>query len=225
MQSKSTHNMNFKTKNIKIATWNLCLGLSNKKDYVSKIINEHKLDIVCLQETDIQLNYPINILSFKGYDYLSENNTTKARCGIYINNQITYQRRFDLEKPNCGIIIIDINITRKYRIHCLYRVFQPNNQDTQYGYFKSQMDILSETGAEDSTVSIIMGDFNLDEKQKNNTQYSHHRYYDLLQEKFNELNMIQLIKFNTWSRLVGNGAVGNILKESCLDHLYTNNML
>ena len=80
------------------------------------------------------------------------------------------------------------------------------------------MDILSETGAEDSTVSIIMGDFNLDEKQKNNTQYSHHRYYDLLQEKFNELNMIQLIKFNTWSRLVG-----NTLKESCLDHLYTNN--
>ena len=52
---------------------------------------------------------------------------------------------------------------------------------------------------------------------------THHRYFDLLQDKFNELNMIQLIKFNTWSRLVGNGAVGNILKESCLDHLYTNN--
>ena len=94
--------MNFKTKNIKTATWNLCLGLSNKKDYVSKIINEHKLDIVCLQETDIKLNYPINILSFKGYDYLSENNTTKARCGIYINNQIPYQRRIDLEDPIVG---------------------------------------------------------------------------------------------------------------------------
>ena len=56
-------NMCKKPKNITIATWNLCLGLRNKKDYVSKIINEHKLDIVCLQETDIESNYPLNILS------------------------------------------------------------------------------------------------------------------------------------------------------------------
>ena len=62
-----------------------------------------------------------------------------------------------------------------------------------------------------------MGDFNLDDNQKNNTQYSHSRYFDLLQDKFNELNMVQLIKFNTWSRLVGNN-----WKESCLDHIYTN---
>ena len=73
-------------KNIKIATWNLCLGLKNKKDYVSKVINEQKLDIVCLQETDIETSYPINILTFKGYNFLSENNTIKSRAGIYINN-------------------------------------------------------------------------------------------------------------------------------------------
>ena len=29
--------------------------------------------------------------------------------------------------------------------------------------------------------------------------------------------MIQLVKFNTWSRLIG-----NTWKESCLDHIYTN---
>ena len=62
-------------------------------------------------------------------------------------------------------------------------------------------------------VSIIMGDFNLDENHKNNTQYSHHRYYDLLNDRFIDLNMIQLVNFNTWSRLVG-----NTLKESRLDH-------
>ena len=41
------------------------LGLKNKKDYVSKIISEHKLDIVCLQETEIEQSYPLNILSIK----------------------------------------------------------------------------------------------------------------------------------------------------------------
>ena len=72
--------------------------------------------------------------------------------------------------------------------------------------------------AEDQTHTIIIvGDFNLDENHKNDTNYSRHRYYNLLQNRFNELRLIQLIKFNTWSRLV-NGT----LKELCLDHLYTN---
>ena len=86
-------------------------------------------------------------------------------------------------------------------------VFTPNNQTAQYDYFKNQMDLITETCTDKTYTLIIMGDFNLDENQKNNTQYSHQRYYDLL----------QLIKFNTWSRLVG-----NTLKESCLDHIYTN---
>ena len=84
-----------------IATWNLCLGIRNKNYYVSKIINEQKLDIICLQETDIEPNYPLNILSIKGYDFLSENNTIKARAGIYIYDSIPYQRRNDLEKQDC----------------------------------------------------------------------------------------------------------------------------
>ena len=95
-----------------ICTWNLCLGLKNKKDYVSKIIKQHKLDIICLQETDVELNYPQNILSFKGYDYLTENNSIKARTGMYINNLIPYQRRTDLEKMDCGIIIVDVQLIR-----------------------------------------------------------------------------------------------------------------
>ena len=67
MTSQIPNNMQTNQKNITIGTWNLCLGLRNKKDYVSKIINENKLDIVCLQETDIEPNYPIDILSFKGW--------------------------------------------------------------------------------------------------------------------------------------------------------------
>ena len=65
--------------NITIGTWNLCLGLRNKKDYVSKTLRQHKIDIICLQETDIEPNYPLNILSCNGYDFLSEKNSIKAR--------------------------------------------------------------------------------------------------------------------------------------------------
>ena len=54
MQTNQNNTMNTKqTTNITLGTWNLCLGLRNKKDYVSKMINEHKVDIMCLQEIDI----------------------------------------------------------------------------------------------------------------------------------------------------------------------------
>ena len=39
---------------IKIATWNLCLGLTNKKDYVLQIITVNKIDICCMQEIDVK---------------------------------------------------------------------------------------------------------------------------------------------------------------------------
>ena len=37
------------------------------------------------------------------------------------------------------------------------------------------MDVITKNCADKFYISIIMGDFNLDENQKNYTQYSHHR--------------------------------------------------
>ena len=39
---------------IKIASWILCLRLMNKKNYVSQIIIDEKIDICCLQEIDLR---------------------------------------------------------------------------------------------------------------------------------------------------------------------------
>ena len=59
---------------MKIATLNLCLGLRNKKDEIKRIIEHNNIDIMCLQETELPGDYPIVLLSFKGYNYESENN-------------------------------------------------------------------------------------------------------------------------------------------------------
>ena len=37
----------------KIASWNLCLGLSNKKDIVFQMILNEKIYVCCLQEIEI----------------------------------------------------------------------------------------------------------------------------------------------------------------------------
>ena len=36
--------------NFKIATWNVCLGIANKKDIVTETLKQEKISVCCLQE-------------------------------------------------------------------------------------------------------------------------------------------------------------------------------
>ena len=47
---------------LNIATLNLCLGLKNKKEEIKRLIIDNKIDILCTQETELESNYPTNIL-------------------------------------------------------------------------------------------------------------------------------------------------------------------
>ena len=80
-----------------IASLNLCWGLKNKKDEVKRLMIDNEIDILCLQETEIQSNYPTSLLSFSGFNFECENNDLKVRCGIYISNSISYVRWLDIE--------------------------------------------------------------------------------------------------------------------------------
>ena len=118
---------------ITIASLNLCLGLKNKKEEVKRLIIENEIDILCVQETEIQLDYPINWLTFSGYNYESESNNLKARCGIYVANSISYVRRHEMETKNIHVMIIDLNDQLNTRIINLYRTF---NLVSFYEYYK-----------------------------------------------------------------------------------------
>ena len=92
----------------KIATLNLCLGLNNKKDLIKRLVIDEKIDILCMQETEIEINVDCSLLSFPSYIYESENNTTKSRVGCYVNSKLSYARRADLEGLNSHLVILDI---------------------------------------------------------------------------------------------------------------------
>ena len=151
--------MNTNITDVKIASWNLCLGLRNKKEYVSNVINENKIDVCCLQEVDIEPNYPTNLLSFKGYSIEIENNTKKARSGIYINNKIPYTRMSNLEGQDCGLVIIDLHLSKTFRIINVYRVINPVNNTSQFEFFKNQLKTIK-LALESKTNNILIGDFN-----------------------------------------------------------------
>ena len=99
--------------NLKIATWNLYLGLPNKKEMITDYLKSKNINICCLQETEVPMNYPENIvpmnypeniLNYGDYLLELELNDEKKRAGIYVSKNIKYKRRYDLEKLNCHVL-------------------------------------------------------------------------------------------------------------------------
>ena len=90
---------------MKLASWNLCLGLKKKKDYVINTLRREKIDICLLQEVEIPSDFPKDILSSKDYKLEVEKSTIKSRCAILIKNDIEYNRRDDLEDDDLCVCV------------------------------------------------------------------------------------------------------------------------
>jgi exonuclease III len=110
---------------IKIGTLNLCLGLPNKKEIVKNINKDEKIDILCLQETEIETNTDHNLMSLPGYLYESKENTIKSRVGCYVNTNLLYVRRLDLEGSNSHLVILDPKTIQELQIINIFRCFNP----------------------------------------------------------------------------------------------------
>ena len=199
---------------IKIASLNLCLGLANKKNVVKQIIIEEKIDILCLQETEIDHNFNHDLLSFQPYCYESEINDNKSRVGVYINHNIDFIRRSDLEGRNNHLVIIDIKSKRELRLITIYRPFNPPDGSHPKDFFNGQLNLIKSAMTSNT---ILLGDFNLDWNKKNSQNYQFNNYLDLLEEKLEDTGLVQIVEGPTWSRMV-NG----ILRESIIDHIYIN---
>ena len=71
---------------LKIGTWNLCLGLPNKKDNVTDILSAKQISVCCLQETEVPNGFPENSLNSGNYNLELELNDVKKRTGIYVTS-------------------------------------------------------------------------------------------------------------------------------------------
>jgi exonuclease III len=143
----------------KIATLNLCLGLPNKKKVVKEIIINEKINILCLQETELQIHLDHNLLSFLGANYESKNNNICSRVGVYINFNINYTRQINLEGHNSHLVIMDIEGHKKLRIINIYRPFNPQNAIPPKEFFVHQMELIRIAS---TNKTIVLGDFNLE---------------------------------------------------------------
>ena len=195
--------------------------MKNKKEYVYETLRENEIKICALQEVEIKKDFNEHLLSSIDYKIEVEIASNKARVATVIHNSITYVRRKDLEKEDLSIIIIDVNMSEKYRIVNLYRSFNPPNGKSPKIAFDEQLILISNivNTTKDREI-IIMGDFNLDEFKHHDVSYRLNNFFESLDSSFDPLNLIQTINFPTWSR-----TINNIKKESLLDHVYIKNPL
>ena len=65
-----------------------------QKDTVTSLLNTYEVGICCLQETEIPMGFPENVLISGKFTIELENNIIKKRVGIYVRKDISYIRRY-----------------------------------------------------------------------------------------------------------------------------------
>ena len=184
------------TSKLKLATWNLCLGLGSKKDLVKHYILENNIQVCCIQETELMVNLDVNLLTFPGYAIEVENNDVKKRVAIYISNSVNYIRRHDLERKNNHLVIIDLVGSANTRIITLYRTFRPQDNMNPNEKFESQLEIVKNAFTKNC---ILLGDFNIDHSKKFINSYSNKHLFASFENSLSHLGLYQHVKFPTWS--------------------------
>ena len=166
-----------------------------------------------LQETELEKDFDQSLLNIPGYNLEVETNNVKSRVVMYIKNSIKYERCYALEGVNNHLVIIDVNsgVINKKRLINIYRSFNPYGITAKEG-FSRQLDRIKLAFNGDS---ILLGDLNFDLNRKFDLNYGRGDLFDLFDEKLGDLFLVQLVNFNTWTRMVGLQ-----LRSSMLDHIY-----
>ena len=173
------------------------------------------IDICLLQEVEIAKDYQQSLLTSKNFKIEVESNDIKSRSAIIIRDNVNYTRRSDIEGKNLGIVIIDLNGHEKFRIINVYRSFNPPNM-SQLEFFVAQLAVLkiASSFCKDRKL-IIAGDFNLDENKRYSLENRTKSFFEQLNEFCEQLNLIQMVNFPTWRKIVN-----DVVRESVLDHIY-----
>ena len=122
-----------------------------------------------------------------------------------------------MEGLDSHITIFDIQNGKKNnkRLINIYRSFNPNGESAKELFIR-QLSVIKNAF---NNETVIMGDLNLDYNKKCDVGYQRRDYFDLFEEKLGEFNLLQLVNFDTWSRMVG-----STLRSSILDHIYVSNV-
>ena len=116
--------------------------------------------------------------------------------------------------------IIQLMMNQRYqvtRIVGIYRPFKMLNGANKYDHFTSQAEQIRQFCSTNYN-TLVIGDFNLDYGKSTVHNYSNRSLYDVWLDISYQLDLAQLVRDVTWSRIYDREA-----RCSVLDHVYTNN--
>jgi endonuclease/exonuclease/phosphatase family metal-dependent hydrolase len=209
--------MTSQKKNLSICTWNLCLGLQYKLNYVKEILFKENIDILCLQETELEVGFDMNNLHINGYEIETDLANNTIRTVIYIKTTMSYEKLVN-QHLNQNLIILRItqqNMPRLF-ISAIYRPWRNIDGLSQEDAFMGQVSEMERLIPRNSEC-LILGDLNIDYAKRNNRNVVNRSLTQVLKTMVENHSLEQVVSFNTWSR-----SVNGHFRSSILDHVYTN---
>jgi hypothetical protein len=125
---------------------------------------------------------------------------------------VEYMRRVDLEGVDSHLIVVDIRAKSNIRIINFYRCFNPQEGISAKNKFIMQLQLIKRAM---TSKTFIIGDFNIDYRRRYDVEYRLRDLFGSFDEILGGINLVQMIDFTTWSRMVL-----NVYRESILDHVY-----
>ena len=131
---------------------------------LAKLMHDHELDVLGLNETRLSKDIRDSEVSVEGYDiYRHDRDTSGGSVAIYVKDTLSHQKRENIRDPNLEIIGIEITPrhAKSYIVLCWYR---PPTEGTDVSTFEALTNIIKKLDAEGKEI-ILVGDTNCDYKK------------------------------------------------------------
>ena len=192
--------MNRKTLNV--CTWNLCLGLQYKLNYVREMLIKEEIDILCLQEAELESDFDCKNLKINGYELEIDIGINIIRTVVYIKTTLNYER-LENRGFNQNLIVLK-SMQRNAQplfISAIYKTWKNVGGMSQEDAFSDQVEEIERLIPRNNEC-IVMGDFNIDFAKRNNQNVVNRSLNQLLRILVENHSMEQVVSFHTWSRTV-----------------------
>ena len=204
LSTEKVENLVPNIRGLKIASLNIN-SLLKHIDELRVCVSKQQIDILAINETKLDSNIPMDLISLEGYNWLSMNrNRFGGGVGFYIRSTIDFRIRPDLNTQ--GIELLSIEISKyKTKPFLLSTWYRPPNSSLDLLKFENTLRLIDMEDKE----SIILGDFNCDILENNHKDQITH-----------ELNFIT--NLYQYQQLIDEPTRETIHSKTLIDHLYSN---
>ena len=140
---------------------------------------KHLPDIICLSETRLKDQVPINV-NIHGYNFVNANSPTNAGgVGMYVSSNINYSttKSFEIDNDGCENIWIKIQNDAKLSliIGAVYR--HPNSNVNE---FTKSLDVSLSKINQQHAKCVVLGDFNINTMDNSSRRHVKNNYINML---------------------------------------------